>query len=80
MGKVPIQSTEKSGIAFNTTILLPITNVACIEQSRKAFGRLADNPGDITSYSWRRMLPRVGMAVNYSTPEMIALGVKLVSH
>ena len=61
--KVPAEKRNNIGMAFNLEEHAPLTNQACIELARKAIGSLASNPEEISSYSWRRVMPILGLAV-----------------
>ena len=72
--KVPTGKRNRVGMAFDTEKHAPITNKACIDMARSAMGSLVSNSEELSTYSWRRVMPTLGLAAKFSGPEMMALG------
>ena len=72
--KVPAVKRNKVGMAFDTEKFAPLTNKACIDMARTAMGPLVTNEEELSTYSWRRVMPTLGLAAHFSGTEMMALG------
>ena len=52
----------------------PFANRACVDMTRKTMGSPIANPEELSTYSWRRVMPTLGLAAKFSGAEMLALG------
>ena len=53
-------------MAFDTGKHEPLTNKACIDVARPAMGSMVSNPEEITTYTWRRVMPTLGLSAKFS--------------
>ena len=63
---------KSSGICFDSGTPWDIAEVQHLCQS--IFAEFLDNPEQLTTYSWRRMLPTVGHILNMSSSDLCSLG------
>jgi hypothetical protein len=72
--RVPAAKRNEVGMAFDTEKFVPLTNKACIDMARTAMESLVANKEELSTHSWRRVMPTLGRAAGFSGPEMMALG------
>ncbi len=62
------------GMIFRTDDHQYLSQKAILSLTKDAVSGAIDNPEELTTYSWRRMLPTLGLKCKFSKPERLALG------
>ena len=62
------------GMIFRTDDHQYLSQQAILSLTKDAVSGAIDNPEELTTYSWRRMLPTLGLKCKFSKPERLALG------
>ena len=71
--KVPIARRRECGILFNTKTFSPISYKTCMRITRKAMARLVNNVEAVKMDSWRRIMPTIASAAEFSEAEKEAM-------
>ena len=62
------------GMIFRTDDHQSLSQRAILAITKDAVSGIINNPEKLTTYSWRRILPTLGLKCNFSKPERLALG------
>ena len=63
-----------AGLVFDLQSKLPLSNQAVIAATQQALQHCVANVADLSSYSWRRVCATVGHKLQFTEPELLALG------
>ena len=72
--KLPPSHRERCGVVFDPQSREPLTYNSCVSLTQEAMRELVENPEEVSTYTWRRVMPTLGMAAKFTGVEMLALG------